>query len=285
MDLLSGGISDITGKIAKATIRIKDKRSVKDDFLERKPAITNASGKLGAAGAMAANAKDKAQELKNLADKAGIYSGIVSRLGIKTNEMLRKYDKVFEVQFNPSSFSIYGSGGGLTQVTDVGMGGGINYARLATNMQLSVKLLFDKTSTTGSFPMSVMTKNVATMAGDVINTGKDLIFGQIHVETVVEGFCAAVRNNLTQQVCFQWGNMYYEGLCKSANATYTLFDASGQPTRATVDFSIYLYDQEVKRLGDSYEMGYWMNAYKKVFSSDSTFGSWGQKVAGKVLGN
>ena len=171
-------------------------------------------------------------------------------------------------------------GGGYETITDASKdGGGIRFDKVPTNMQLSVKLLFDRTEDASAFPVSTMRSNVANSVGNVISSAKSLISGPaVSVETVVEGFIGAVRGAKTKEVCFEWGKMSYEGICKGVSATYTLFDAIGQPTRAVVDFSIYLYDSDVQKLGDSYEMGYWRAAYKDVFTSNSSFKSTGQKL-------
>ncbi len=292
MDLLAGITSDLTGKIAKATIRIKDDREMSDSMLKRKDAITNASGKLGMVGSAMADIKDSAEALNNLAEKSGFKAAFSQKLGMSKEAVLGKnsrFNKVFEVQFNPSTFSISAYGGGYETITDASAkGGGIRYDKLDTYMQLSVRLIFDRTDETGAFPISTLRGNDATTIGNVIGMGKaikSMVSGPaVSVETVVEGFIGAVRGAKTKHVCFDWGKMSYEGILKSVNANYTLFDAIGQPTRAEVDFSIYLYDEDVRKMGEGYEMGYWKDAYQNVFNKNSTFGTLGQTAANKVLG-
>ena len=87
----------------------------------------------------------------------------------------------------------------------------------------------------------------------------------VSIQSAVEGFVGAMRNNFTHQVCFEWGDMYYEGELKSINTTYTMFDSVGRPIRAKVNIAIYLQDENITN-GD---MGYWETAYEKVFKNGS----------------
>ncbi len=286
MDVISSIVSNATGKVAKAMIRICDDRPKQDEDNKHEGAIKNPSGKTGAAGIKALEAKDAAKNLENLKKKASFGGYIADSLSF-TKSTSKKYNKTFEVQFNPSTFNIYASGGGEDRVYDPRTNG-ISYRPVPVNMSLSVKLIFDKTEEMTAFPISTMRMNTSSLVDAGLKIGLnqfDSLTGQsrANVQTIVEGFIGVVRNKYTQKICFEYGPMHYEGLCKQVSARYTLFDATGTPTRAEVDITISLYDETVSKDDlERYNLGYWQKAYDACFSSNKSFVGAAQSIVGSV---
>jgi hypothetical protein len=66
------------------------------------------------------------------------------------------------------------------------------------------------------------------------------IYQKSSVQEEVDGFLAMMQNPYVRKVAFHWGDQYYMGMIENLDAEYVLFNASGVPTRANVDFSIQL---------------------------------------------
>lgn len=266
------------------------------DDLKLEKAVKNANGKLGVAAFKAAQLKDEAANLNDLKKKAGVltkigagFSKVGDTLGLSKVSKLKKsgkYNKVFEVAWNPSSFNISTYGGNMEMRTDASKrGNNISFTPSPVTSTLSVKLIFDRTDEQTAFPITNLRSNTATSAGKGIKMAKEIFAGpSVSVQTAVEGFIGAVRGKYTKQVCFEWGTMIYEGVCKTVTARYTLFDALGVPTRAEVDLSIYLWEEDARAgEGGVYSLGTWEQAYKDAFSSSNSFGNLGQKAMERVF--
>lgn len=177
----------------------------------------------------------------------------------------------FEVQFNPSTLSVSGFGGGMVQLTNYtskdGQDRGVSYQEAKPHIQMSVQLVFDETDNFTAFPGDIMGFNVSNVGGTAINMGLRKLSGRPSVQTTVEGFLGAIRNEYTRRVAFCWGNMLYSGYVNRVNTRYTVFNPSGKPIRATVDLSIICADSSV----DEDSLGYWQNKYKEFFDADKSY--------------
>lgn len=305
-DLLKlGGESFVT---APAYIKIRDMRSLGDAGFK-----TQAAEKAQGGSALGMNIpggdkikgamndlKNKAQDAAKNAVSSVVGGGVMGALGGLIGGKLGiggpsndDYDKVFKVQFNPSSLQISSQGGGeIVQKSSYASSKKATTIEMGVTMphvEMSVQLIFDS-----------LTANYKAFASDLanfsttnlINEGLDLVgdlvgekllgqSGGVGVQAAVEGFVAAMRNKYTRQVCFEWGDLYYEGEFKSVNATYTMFDSVGRPVRAKVNMAIYLQDEKITNS----DLGYWETAYDKVFENGSIdlSGGTAMNVAKSVL--
>ncbi len=294
LDIVANGLASITGTIAKASIFIKDERAAWDDKIPEikdsvKPEISLADSlaEKGAKinGKAPSSAFGSLSSLKSLVDSATGDAFELNKSKKLYEAMKQGYNKVFEVQFNPDSLEISG--------TDYGAGLNIDYSNLKNdekskngfNLTLSTKLIFVKEDLSDAFPTDMVSLSTTQAARSIIKAGKKL-FGseKPSVQIMVEGFIGALRNVNTRKVAFDWGPMFYEGILKNVNASYTLFDASGRPVRAEVQFSIYLIDPEIGVKDNEWRMGYWQLKYEKAFSSSSSYIGLAQKLMRKVTG-
>ena len=291
-----------------AYIKIRDLRSLGDDAISLMDS-EKASGQAAAgftglppvvskvAGKQLNDLKEQAANAAKSAAAKGISSVVGTGLGDINSKKLKlgggprndDYDKIFVVQFNPSSLRISSQGSGLyTQKNNYGASAGTTSIEMAVtkpHVELSVQLIFDSLEHTYRAFASDL-GNLSTT--NLIDTGVDLAMRAVTtanklggneglgVQPAVEGFVGAMRNKYTRQVCFEWGDLYYEGELKSINATYTMFDSVGKPVRAKVDMSLYLLDDKVKG-GD---MGHWEQAYDLIFKNSNVL-----DLGGSAIGN
>ncbi len=309
MDLLKLGAESFA--TAPAYVKIKDCRKLTEEAFSKEKAEKAAGGSaLGSKipggdklnGAVN-NLKDKAGEAAKKAVSQVAGGGLLGSIGgLIGNKMgigqasNDDYDKVFKVQFNPSSLQISSQGGGEVVQKSVyanakkGEPGSIEMGVTMPHVEMSVQLMFDGlTSNYKAFASDLA--NFSTT--NLIDEGLDLVGGfvsnrlgsgtDLTVQAAVEGFIAAMRNAYTRQVCFEWGDLYYEGELKSVNATYTMFDSVGRPVRAKVNMSIYLQDESVSNS----DLGYWETAYDTVFENGSVdLGGttiFGKKISGSTM--
>jgi len=131
-----------------------------------------------------------------------------------------KHDDVFEVMFNPESYSL-----SYENVYDPKQGinttGSPAHYSISKPAQLSLKIIFDGTG---------------------VNTygWTNLREGRTAVEAHVEAFLEQTTNmdgNLHQPkfLTLAWGNFFFKCRLASVNVHYTLFDNSGLPLRAELD--------------------------------------------------
>lgn len=143
--------------------------------------------------------------------------------------------ETFQVQFNPNLLSFYAEGGGkrtkqnFQKTEDGKFGQSYSYEPVTPRINLSIKLIFDRT-----------------------------IYKDSSVQAEVEGFLSAARNPCTRQISFHWEEMMFEGTLGDVSAEYTMFDKTGVPVRASVDFTITCKDSKIET-GKLYE------DYKKLF--------------------
>ena len=265
LDAVMNGISTLTGSVEKAVIWLRDQRPLKEtDIKEKKPSSYNFS----ALGSLV-DLPDVLTAATGVGDLAR--GALKSAMGLGSKAP-KEYNKCIEVQFNPSSIKISGHAGDddvqSTNFTQDGRG----VSRGAANLQMdfSVSLIFDQVSNTAAFQQDLLTisssrgiqmggKIVTDVVGGLLGGGKPQ-----SVQVMVEAFIAALRNDKTRMVCFEWGELCYEGMLRQVNTNYTMFDMLGNPVRAEVGLVLYLMETSAKGISD-YTDRYWAVAYEEAF--------------------
>lgn len=200
--------SSITGNVESAYLIIKDYRKVSG----------GGGGGLGA-----------------LAGAEGALLGGVSSL---VASVVSDSDKKFRVQFNPKELQI----GAYTPVQSKadaqrkkGQQKNVSASVLKPTVELTVNLIFDRVNIYDSFMWDKFTGGVSatgvTNVVSAIATAKGKVWT---VQTEVEGLIAALRNQYTRSITFQWANFSFNGHLKNVVARYTMFSVSGRPVRAQV---------------------------------------------------
>ena len=192
------------------------------------------------------------------------------------------YNKEFEVQFNPSTLRISSQRYEDEDVTKVNSAGGAGDITRGANypyMELHVTLVFERIVPNKAFIRDSAFSNASTAMYSASNSilkewNPFGAFDNRSVQTMVEGFTAAIRKTNTRQVAFCWSTMMYEGILKNVRTNYTMFDVQGRPIRGEVAMTIQLSDTDV----NSTNMGYWMEAYDAAFEYKES------GVFGKVKG-
>ena len=277
MDILSNAVATSTGTVAKAVIKILDDRHLATDSIEKEEMVKESKEKslLGDMGSDLVEAGlEKAAEAALTAAKSlktaagGIGSAIRSKL-LGDGPALGKYDKMVEVQFNPTSLRITSHAGDEeVETMTVGQGGSqVGRGSADLHIELSVRLIFDQISNTGAFEQDMLTisstRLVSELGGEI---SKDIFGSPQSVQVVTEAFIGMLRNPHTRRICFQWAEFEYEGVVRWVNVNYTMFDMNGNPIRAEVDLRMYLVDPDVD---SSDSGGYWYDAYYAAFVQDN----------------
>ena len=252
--VLENAASTVTGSVEKAKIRIKDDRERKT----KKPTLNEMgkqkTGGLSSASALRSYTKGVTQMVTD------VFSSVTGADG--------KYNRVMEVQFNPSSLRLSAMGGGEdVQCTNYRQNSGeITRGAIGLHVEMSVKLIFDQISNFSAFTNDMLTLSSSRVLSQATSAGiqavSQLINGQTaSVQMLVESFVATMRNENTRRVCFEWGEFYYEGILSRVNSTYTMFDLNGNPIRAEVTMVLYLVDTSM----DKEYSEYWKDAYHDAF--------------------
>ena len=265
VDAVMNGASTLTGSVEKAVIWLRDQRPLKEaDIKEKKPSSYNFS----ALGSLV-DLPDVLTAATGLGDIARGALKAAMGLGSKAP---KEYNKCIEVQFNPSSIKISGHAGDddvqITNFTQDGRG----VSRGAANLQMdfSVSLIFDQVSNTAAFQQDLLTISSSrgiAMGGKIVTDALGGLLGggkPQSVQVMVEAFIAALRNDKTRMVCFEWGELCYEGMLRQVNTNYTMFDMLGNPVRAEVGLVLYLMETSAKGISD-YTDRYWAVAYEEAF--------------------
>ncbi len=270
LDAVMNAVSTATGSVEKAYIRLRDQRSLKEKDL--KPVGPTPVLNSPLAGLVDTSALSAATSIAG-----SIRSAVSSKLGL-TSQAPAEYNKSIEVQFNPSSIKISGhAGDDDVQITSYSQDGcGIHRGSANLQMDFSVSLIFDQVSNTAAFQQDLLTisssrgiQTGAKIAGDMV--GSLLGGGKPQsLQVTVEAFIAALRNDKTRMVCFEWGELMYEGMLRQVNTNYTMFDMLGNPVRAEVSLVIYLMETSEKGISD-YTNRYWQVAYEEAFINGNPF--------------
>lgn len=256
-------ISALSGQTKKAFISIRDDRDYENAALKIKEMdeLKSANPALGGLGDVAA-----LESITNSVVDATAKAAKAAGLHISTGG----YTRSIEVQFNPSTIQISGFAGDEdVSISEFAQGGNgsIRSGSVGAQVEMTVKLIFDHTSNTAAFQqdlMNLMSANaLMSAAGSKL---KDMVTGKVResVQISTEAFIAALRNDKTRAICFEWGDMKYEGMLRQVYSNYTMFDMNGNPIRAEVTLNLYLVESTESILKD-YSNGYWFAAYKECF--------------------
>lgn len=258
-DVMQNGISSVTGSVEKAIIKIRDERDLKRASLSKEE-IT----KLKSSGGLGLDIDLDVSALETYT--AGLADTVMNSMSSIAGIDLTSdgYSRIIEVQFNPTSLQLRSNAGGDVQLTDYTQdGNGISRGPSGLHVDLSVRLIFDQISNTAAFQQDNMTLSSTRITAAAASAVGGLLFGDSaqSVQVTVEAFIAALRNENTRWICFEWGEFKYEGIVRQVNSNYTMFDINGNPVRAEVELVIYLADPSIK----ANSSGYWYDAYYAAF--------------------
>ncbi len=266
---LLNSVMTATGSVEKATIWIRDER----ELLKKGIVKSGASGYVSSKGVgMLAAASTLTSYTPSVLD--GVTNAIKSAVGIdltsKKIKRLQKggYNRSIPVQFNPTSLRISGRGGDddvqINNYTQAGRG--IGRGAMGFQIELSLNLIFDQVSNTAAFQQDMLTLSSSRAVSSAANIVNEVALGRKtqSVQVVVEAFIAALRSDKTRMLCFEWGEMMYEGMLRTVNTEYTMFDINGNPVRASVGLLLYLIESTEDGLRD-YSNRYWYQAYYDAF--------------------
>lgn len=208
------------------------------------------------------------------------------KMGAEKQSLSERFSKIkgFKVQFNPSSFSITGSGGVFYAERDFQNSKRPQDAsseESKPSLSMNVDLVFNKVDPMDAFTQEkILLSNVGNLKG----ISKRLAMGASQGRTVqpeVEALMAVLQHNKMSMINFVWGKMSYVGVLRRVKADYKMFNPKGEPVYATVGLEIILTDPVVSEKAS----GYWMDSYKKAFeqSEDLNNKNYVQKFAGSYL--
>jgi hypothetical protein len=144
---------------------------------------------------------------------------ILSGLTQNRSESL-KDSKQIKVQFNPESLSFsYGGSGAKKEKTSIVQNDEGKATQAAAQdgneaVNISFRLVFDRS-----------------------------IYKDCSVQPEVEQFLALIKKPYIREITFYWGTMCYEGIVRSIDAEYVLFNSKGVPMRANVNMSMQVIDK------------------------------------------
>ncbi len=262
-DALQNGVSTLTGEVAKAIIRFKDNR----------PLNVGPSDKTEGTQLAATSGLRSPSSLAAFTPSIGgaILNKAMGVMGLSLGN--KGYDKSITVQFNPSSIHLSGHAGDddvqITNYTTTGKPG-IGNGGMKLHVDMSVELIFDQTFNLAAFKQDLLSLNLTDYGSQMIGkAGEKIAKGLMGANTatvqqIVEAFIAIMRNEKCRFVCFEWGDLKYDGCLRTVNNEYTMFDMMGNPTRAKVKLTLYLVEAVGKKLMD-YTDSYWYDAYYEAF--------------------
>lgn len=191
----------------------------------------------------------------------GVHSGVTTSV---QNAVARR----FTVQFNPSSLSFNATGGGIIRRNEFGSGsGGMSYGTAKTHIEFGVQIIFDNMVRSRAFlgdGFSINADNAIDAVAESVVGATGL--GGPSVQERVEAFQALVRNKYTKNITFAWGSLMYSGVVTGCDATYTMFNPTGEPVRAVVQLNMICVDATVA----PGQLGFWADKYKEAFESGNT---------------
>ncbi len=254
-------ISSITGNIDRACIIVHDaresaKKLEKEDVPNTKfgaitKAVNDVNGKVD-------DAAEKAKEVLGQAPTG------------KSND-INSEDKIFFVQFNPSSIELYSASDTERKVNlsdEPGNQGTTDGSPVPPLAEMTTTLIFDQMNVYDSFMFD-------KVSGANISTATNLASGLVKtfsVQPYVEGFISALRNGATRIMTFQWADFSFSGFLVNVNATYTMFSVSGHPVRAVVQLRI-------RQKVNSEERKKWRKDFKTMVGNKESFTTAGQRVS------
>lgn len=222
-----------------------------------------------------------ADALRSALAASGVSGNAINNIGTETakNFLLNSKQRCFEVQFNPSTISLSGYGGGNVLKTSYDQNGGsLSYAKADVHIDFGVQLIFDQVDRTTAFLDGAREVTLSRAVDAGVGAVKNKLNpDQTTVKQQVEAFAALVRNEATRAVTFSWGPLLYSGIVTRINTKYTMFDIQGDPVRATVDFNMICVDSTV----NPGSMGTWEDNYKRAFDDDKEYKTGGDLLSAK----
>ena len=270
------------GNIEKAIIEILDLRG-RAPVLKDAIQVVAGAGVAGALGdAAAIGIEGDGLDLKNtflgdyVQDLAGV--GKDHEVADAYFEKLKYKKRSYTVKFNPSSLRFSGHSGGRYSTMDymTERNDELKYKSVETTISMSVELLFDSMDPKDAFmsdKLNFSPTGLLTGAADMGLTiaGKK----KKTIQREVEGFIAALRNEDTRLITFNWGEMCYSGVLRRVSVEYTMFNVTGEPVRAMVGLSIMCADAKQWRNS----LAVWQERYKTAFEGgNESFVKASQKV-------
>lgn len=308
-DIGANALSTLTGNVEKAVIRIADDRLRSDQLEKQKAVKANGGATSNSITSIKANDKLPRLDAKKMAKdtmskSAKLMAKLKNTLGeaaasnpqyqaaksaydnaaaiVGAQDSTPEYDKSFTVQFNPSTLTLSSfAADSDVEIQDFQKNGsGISKGGVELHVELSVQLIFDQMVLSKAFTSDLLNYSYSGLIKNVGGAVARSVSGAPNsVQTNVEGFMAALRNERTRRIVFEWGRMKYAGILRNVNANYTMFDRLGCPVRAVVGMKLYLRDQGVTPT----DQGYWEEAYNKAFGSAK--GIITTKRAGQAVGS
>ena len=259
------------GNIEKAVIEILDLRG-------REPVLKNSiqvvAGGMGGGipGNPAGGLDGDGVNLKNtfLGDYIQDLAGVGKKQTISDAYFQRlKYKKrSYTVKFNPTSLSFSGRNGGRFSTMDYMSDDNdeLQYKGVDATISMSVQLLFDSMDPKDAFMSDKLDFSPTGLLNGAIDAGLSMAGKKKKtIQREVEGFIAALRNENTRLITFNWGDMCYSGVLRRVTTEYTMFNVTGEPVRAMVGLSIMCAD--AKQWKNS--VAVWQERYKNAFEGGS----------------
>ncbi|MCI7125169.1 MAG: hypothetical protein MR935_03045 [Agathobaculum sp.] len=271
-------LSSVTGNTSKACLVVHDVRAqgteLENTLEDTVSAFSNISGGFGQAGGQigpmtqrAAQLHQSVQMLKRTqsalrgeADYAAAVSGGTGA------------DKIFFVQFNPGSLTLYSSNH-MHKKKDVSGSNNdqntVSDTVTPPSVELTTTLLFDKMNIYDAFMFDKLTGVSATTATNAATMLRGETFT---VQPYVEGLISALRNPYTRAMTFQWANFSFTGILIGVQAKYTMFSVSGRPVRAELQLRL-------RQRMNSTDVSKWHAAFHEMLRKNASMDGAAQKVS------
>ena len=179
-------------------------------------------------------------------------------------QKLASKKRSYTVKFNPNSIRFSGHSGGhrttmdyMTENDDE-----LKYKKVDTAISMTVDLLFDSMDTKDAFMGDKLDMSPTGFVTGAVDAGITAFTNKKKtVQREVEGFIAALRNENTRLITFNWGEMCYSGVLRRVSVEYSMFNVTGEPVRAIVGLSIMCADAKQWRNS----LAVWQERYKEAF--------------------
>ena len=232
--------SSITGSVEKGYLLVR--REIIQETNDKKAA----SG-LGGLGALDPGLSGLSNAIKDTSNILNNSTTLLGNNNALTSAANRSGYITIKVQYNPSSIRFTGSRG--TAAFDHN-GMYVDNPRPADNI-MSLDLYFDTEDNATAFMLDKTAVDLAKgAAGGLYNSiTKDVNT----VRYIVELLIGATVFNSTRWIGFAWKDIEFWGELIGVNATYLMFDVSGEPVRAKVSLRIRQNTSNITNLKDNGE--------------------------------
>lgn len=260
-------VNSLTGNVPKAVLCVRNIKKLQQ-IIEND-------------GAAARLKKERSNMLSTYEQAAALQKALMDRtqsalagtLGTEERNQLMGADKEYlamEVQYNPSSIQMQTTTGSQLDYCGGSMGNMANNMivqnTVPTSTTMNVQLIFDDVNIFDSF----MVNNVNSPVGSGVQAVKNLVQKEYSVQHQIEGILSLLTMDATRQVVFYWAKMCFRGELTAVQASYTMFNKSGNPVRGIVNLSIRQGEQ-----GGVYDQECWENAYDNLFKKSKDGNSGG----------